>query len=190
VNILTDELPEAVLVSGHEYAINTDFRASLRVLLAWEDETLTGYEKQMILLSNLYPVMPDDVGGAIEQGMKFLNSGKTEVIEDGDPMRLYSFAQDAGLIFAAFRQTHQIDLETAKIHWWAFLSLFSDLGSETTFCQLIRLRKRVKTGTASAEEVKAAQDMGAIFDLPEPDLRTAEEREAEETFLKLVGANQ
>jgi hypothetical protein len=187
MNLLIDELPEAVLVGKKIWKINTDFRDCLRVFLAWEDETLTGYEKTMILLSNLYPVMPDDINGALEQGMKFLNFGRTEVVEDDNPMRLYSFAKDASLIFSAFRQTHQIDLVTEKLHFWTFLSLFSDLGSDTAFCQLIGLRKRVKTGTASPEEVKAAEDMGAAFTLEEPDLRTAEEKEQEAEFMRLVG---
>jgi hypothetical protein len=187
MNILIEELPEAVEIDGKEYEINTDFRVSLRIILAWEDDTLTGYEKQMIMLQNLYPVMSDDVQGALEQGTKFLNGGKVEVFENANPMRLYSFSKDANLIFAAFKQTHGIDLQEEQLHWWKFLSLFMDLGSETTFCQLIGLRKRVKTGTASKEEQQSAREMGEMFDIPEIDNRTLEEKEQEVEFMRLVG---
>jgi predicted membrane GTPase involved in stress response len=72
------------------------------------------------------------------------------------------------------------------MHWWKFLALFMDLGSETTFCNLVGLRKRVKNGTASKEEKQAAREMGDLFEIPEPDTRTPDERDQEQAFLALV----
>jgi hypothetical protein len=114
-----------------------------------------------------------------------LNGDKTG--NDDEPgLRLYSFSKDADFIFAAFRQTHGIDLQKVDLHWWEFLALFMDLGADTTFCQLVNLRKRVKTGKATKEEKQAARDMGDAFDIPEADTRTLDEKEAEAEFLKLV----
>lgn len=189
-NILTDELPEWVEIDGIEYPINADFRACLRVILAFEDSELTGVEKQAILLTNLYPEQPHDPGKAIELGVKFLNGGEEAESEGQSGPRVYSFAKDANYIFAAFQQTHNVDLETAEMHWWKFLALFMDLGSETTFCQLVGLRKRVKTGRASKEERRAAREMGEVFEVPELDARTPEERNQEAEFLRLVQEGQ
>jgi hypothetical protein len=186
MNILTEQLPSAVLIGGQEIPIRTDYRDCLRVILAFEDMRLTDLEKQAILLDNLYPEPPDDLLEALRLGVKFLNGGKDSG-EDGEPaspLRLYSFDKDAGLIFSAFRQTHNIDLETAELHWWKFLALFMDLGSETTFCQLIGLRKRVKTGTASKEERAAAREMGEAFNIPE--YVPPEAKAAEDEFMRLV----
>jgi hypothetical protein len=185
VNILTSALPVTVDINGEIYLINTDFRAALRVILAFEDPDLTAQEKQIVMLSNLYPVVPSDVSGALEQANLFLNAGKLNGEGEAGP-RVYSFAKDANYIFAAFRQTHGIDLETAELHWWKFLALFMDLGSETTFCQLIGLRKRLKTGKASKEERQAAREMGDILDVPDIDDSTLEEREAEAAFMEAV----
>jgi hypothetical protein len=186
VNILTETLPTAVEVDGVAYKINTDFRNAIRVMLAFEDDELTFNEKQMILLGNLYPEVPENVQGALEQGGKFLSGGKTDEPTD-EPLRLYSFSKDADLIFAAFQQTHRIDLETAKLHWWKFLALFSDLGGDTTFCQLVGLRKRLKTGKATKEEREEARDMEDIIEIPEPDDRTLEEKEKERIFMQSIG---
>lgn len=183
MNVLVDELPEAVEIGGQVYPIETDFRAALRCILAFEDEDLTGLEKQAVLLDNLYAERPHDLQGAFEQAIKFLNGGHGSDGEESGP-RLYSFSKDAGFIFAAFRQTHGIDLETASLHWWKFLALFMDLGSETTFCQLVSLRKRIKSGKASKEELRAYREMRDVIDLPET--RTVEDREAEAKFLQLV----
>ena len=185
MNVLVDALPDAVEIGGIEYPIETDFRAALRVILAFEDDELTGFEKQAVLLDNLYPERPHDLQGALEQAIKFLNGGQGQDEEDSDDsLRLYSFSKDAGFIFAAFRQTHGVDLETAEMHWWKFLALFLDLGAETTFCQLVSLRKRIKTGKATKEELKAYRDMRDVIDLPEP--RTPEEKASLTEFVKAV----
>lgn len=190
MNLLVDALPTAVEIDGKEYEINTSFRDCLRTILAFEDEELTGYEKQAIMLQNLFPEPIENVQAAFEVGTRFLNGGKVGESESESNLRLYSFDKDAALIFAAFRQTHGIDLETAEMHWWKFMALFADLGGETTFCNLIGLRKRVKTGVASKEEKQAARDMGSAFDIPEPDDRTPDEREKEAEFLRMIGGGK
>jgi hypothetical protein len=190
MNILTDTFPETITIDGQAYQINTDFRMCLKTILAFEDDELTGYEKQAILLSNLFVTVPHDTKEAMIKAVEFFNGGKSNkpVDEDDEPSpRLYSFSKDANFIFAAFRQTHGIDLQKAQLHWLEFLALFMDLGSETTFCSLVSLRKRVKTGKASKEERQAAREMGEMFDIPEPDTRTLDEKEKELEFLRLIG---
>ena len=175
-------------VNGRETPINYDFRSALRVILAFEDESLTGFEKQSLLLSILFPKCPPDAMAAITAANLFLNGGKTaDARQDmSGGMRLYSFSKDADFIYSAFRQTHGIDLQKAELHWWEFLALFMDLGADTMFCNLVSLRKRVKTGTASKEERQAAREMGELFDVPDVDTRTLDEKEREAEFLKLV----
>lgn len=185
MNILTDVLPTSLLISNTEYKIDSDFRTCLKIILAFEDNDLTPQEKQIILLSMLFVKVPEDVEQAIKTAHVFLNGGKVDEKEYSGP-RLYSFATDANFIFAAFRQTHGIDLEVTNLHWWKFLALFMDLGQDTTFCQLVSLRKRIKTGKASKEEKEAARTMGDMLDVPEIDDRTLEEKERELEFFRKV----
>jgi hypothetical protein len=188
MNILVEELPESLEVDGKSYRINSDFRACLMIIMAFEDNELTMQEKQYILLNNLFAKeMPSNLEGAIQAALQFLN-GNSENSEERSSPRLYSFSHDANFIFAAFRQTHGIDLQTDNLHWWKFLALFMDLGSETTFCSLISLRKRIKTGKATKEEKAAAREMGEMFIVPELDTRTMEEKELERKFLEAIGS--
>jgi len=182
MNLLTDTLPTAVMIDGKETNVNSDFRTCLRIITAFEDNELTGLEKQLVLLTNLYQDKPENVKAAVEQGIKFLNGGKVDDEESNEKHRLYSFEKDAPFILAAFRQTHGIDLETVDMHWWKFLALFMDLGGETTFSNLVSLRKRVKSGKASKEEKAAAREISEIFDLPELDTLTLEQKENVEDF--------
>lgn len=184
MNILVAPLPVSVTIDGREYEIDTDFRSALLTIMAFEDGGLTTHEKAMIMLANLYPTIPDNVQAAFERAQWFLNGGE-EREETGKP-RVYSFTKDARYIFAAFRQTHGIDLQTANLHWWEFLALFMDLGQDTTFCQLTALRSRIKSGKATKEERAAARAMGEAFDVPEVDTRTLEEKEIQERFFRAI----
>lgn len=185
-NILFDNLPEYIEIDGQSYKIDTDYRNCLRIITAFEDNELTPQEKQIILLLNLYKVIPPNIEQAVRMANTFLNGGEAGADEETAPYRLYSFTKDARFIYAAFRQTHGIDLTKADLHWWQFLSLFMDLGAETTFSQLIGLRKRIKSGKASKEERAAAREMGEAFEVPDIDRRTLEEKEAESEFMRLV----
>ncbi len=120
-----------------------------------------------------------------EKAMWFLDGGQ-ENESGASPMRLYSFAKDAQFIFAAFRQTHGIDLQKANLHWWEFLALFMDVGQDTTFCQLTAMRKRLKTGKASKEEKEFAREHPEIVDVPEVDTRSLEEKEIANDFMRKV----
>lgn len=192
MNLLIDTLPSALTIGNTEYGINSDFRSCLRIMLAYEDDDLTPQEKQIILLSNFYREIPTDTVEAFREANRFLNGGKDSEEEDKQP-RLFSWSHDQNFIYAAFRQTHGIDLTTASLHWWQFLALFMDLGSETTFCQLVSLRKRVKSGKATKEERATAREMGAMFEVPEADTRTLDEKleeaRAEAEFQRLIAGN-
>lgn len=188
MNILIEQLPDAVVIDGAEVPIETDFRACLRVILAFEDDDLTSAEKAVILLENLYADPPANVQEALRLGLKFLDGGAAPEGRDRAPgPRLYSLDQDAQYIYAAFRQTHGIDLEAvAHLHWWKFLALFMDLGSDTAFCGLVGFRKRHKAGKLSKDERRAYLEMKEIVDLPEPDRRTPDEKAREAEFMRQV----
>jgi len=147
----------------------------------------------MVMLTNLYKITPPDQASACAKAIRFLDGGETHVPEDDDEdesdtvQRFYSFEKDAQLIFAAFYQTHGVDLESANMHWYKFLTLFMDLGGDTAFSGLVGLRRRVKTGKASKEEKAMARELGSIFDVPDLDLRTVDEREQERIFLAQIG---
>lgn len=158
--------------------------------MAFEDNELTPQEKQIILLANLYRKLPNNTEYAMVKAHEFLNGGETKKSDDSQemPQRYYSFSKDANFIFAAFKQTHGVDLNQENLHWWKFLALFMDLGADTTFCNLVSLRKRIKTGKATKEERAAAREMGDLIEVPDIDTRTLEEKELEQEFLKKVGA--
>jgi hypothetical protein len=118
------------------------------------------------------------------RAIQFLNQNQDDDQEPGP--RVFSFEKDAQLIYAAFKQTHNIDLQTVELHWYQFLALFSDLRPDTAFCQLRNLRYRLKTGRATKEERQAASEMSDLIELPELDTRSYAERLKEKRFMEIL----
>jgi len=188
-NILVDTLVSRIKVGRVWHSIDTDFRNCLKIVLAFEDNELTDDEKQIVLLKNLFykTPNPNDIGEALTKAVEFLD-GNLVTYEQGtqDNVRLFSFSKDATFIFAAFKQTHNIDLNQIKyLHWHKFIAYFMDLGSETTFCQITSFRKRLASGKATKEEREIARELGEIVRVEKVDTRSLEEKEALEKFYKL-----
>lgn len=190
MNILVDELPEAIEINGIEYAVNSDFRTGLGCILDMESSELTDEEKCILLLRRIYgDVIPEDGETAIKLAVKFLDGGKEPPEEENpfaDNTRLYSFEKDSALIYAAFRQTHGIDLQKVDLHWWQFLALFQDLGADTAFCNMINLRRRVNSGEATKEERQYALKLGDAFEVIDPSEALTETDNENVTLFELL----
>jgi hypothetical protein len=169
--------------------------------MAFEDLDLTMYEREQVAVELLYPVIPENMLAARLQAAKFLNGGnefsEKQLDEDGDeveqteeipdaPFRAYSMEKDSRWIFAAFRQTHGVNLEREDLHFWEFLTLFAGLGEETFFCKLVGARIAVHKGTATKEITEWARSLGDIFYIEQPDNSTPEEKDLKAEFDRLV----
>lgn len=189
MNILTDQLPTSLIINNTEYQINSDFRPCLGIMFAFEDNELVKWEKLRVLFENLFLEIPSDTVSGSKEAMRFLSGGET--LNGSNQQSYFSFAKDSKLIYSAFRKVFNIDLTTVDLHWWIFRSMLIDLfGEDTAFGNLVRLRQLVKTGKATKEEREAANQMGEIFDLPEIDERTLEEKEVLADFERKLAQAQ
>ena len=189
-NILVDAPPTSIYIDGQEYKIDYDFRNCLKNILAFEDPELAKVEKFSVLVELLYEDAPEDIQEAIEKGVEFLDGGMSRDENDAG-VRVFSFQKDSNLIMAGFRQTYQIDLQKeTELHWWTFLTLFLDIGPDTTFSNMISLRHRIKTGKATREERRMALEIGDAFELPELNNRSIEEMELEREFFSILGTGK
>ncbi len=191
MNILVDRLPTKVHISGEDYSADTDFRTALSIILAFEDMDLTREEKCMIMLDLFYIDHPkEDIKGAIDMAIKFLNCGESDSDSVGGnpapPRRLYSFEKDAKYIYSAIKQSHGVDLEAVDyLHWWKFCYMFADLREDCFFHKMIYLRKQKQIGKLSKEEAQAYAQMKDVLDLPKQ--YTTEELEEMEEVKRILG---
>lgn len=123
--------------------INSDFRAIITVLQAWEDDYFNDEDKIEILLRILYKDQQlDDVGLALTEAKSFLNRTRLDSESTDEPI-LISWVQDIHLIFDGIISTHGTDPRTLEyLHWWSFLGLFHGI-KEGTFSNIIRIRSKI-----------------------------------------------
>lgn len=180
MTVLQGALPDSLLIGGEIFPIFTDFRNWMQIEIIMHEESGSFLEKIPKLLKLCYAKLPQSMEEALH-AMALFYMGKEDdkrgVRENRKSRRLYSFRQDAELIYAAFYQQYGMDLSDACLHWWQFRALFAGLGKETRFIQVVSYRAMDLSQIKNAAEKKFYQRMKARYALQ--DVRSREEREAD-----------
>ena len=170
---LSKHLPEQVEINGTRYDIRYGFRTMIAIEIVMYGD-MSDEDKIEQALSLFYRnKIPDNGERAIEKLLWFHRCGMTG--EDADlqegtghkkqQCRAYDFVQDAGMIYAAFKQQYGVNLHTIKsdeMHWWEFSSLFDGLTDMTKMGKVIYWRT-CDTRNMSKIERKYIQEMRKIF---------------------------
>lgn len=186
MNILIDDIdyPDQVEVNGRMYEIRTDFRTSVLFEIMMQDDTLDNREKVRKGLNLYYPVIPDDVNGAVDTVLWFYRCGREETMVQKrmasrrGKNQVYSFEHDAGLIYAAFLMAYNIDLQDiGYMHWWRFRYLFNSLPKDCEFVRAMEYRSMDISDKMPKEQKEWYKKMKRLYALPlskeEDDRQTA-----------------
>ena len=184
MNILIDLLPSKIVVDGTEYEINTDFRISVLFSLLMEDDELTEEQKVLQALSLYYPVIPNDIGKAIEQIKWFYSCGKSDKPignkkRKTNSKKVFDFEADANYIYSAFMSQYRIDLQDiGQLHWWKFKALLEGLKEDNKLSKIIEYRSVDLSKIKDKEQRKFYKDMQKQYSLKKEnveDLKLLEE---------------
>ena len=172
MNILLDKLPTSIIANGEKLKINPDFRVWIEVsyvldtltekitsdILAGVTEKiieLAFYEQPKAINDQLFIEIIDFYSGYAPKNTKA--SGKVE--------RVFDSKNDADLIYASFAQQYGIRLINESIHWIEFSTLFKNLGEDTTFRQVIRIRT-TKANDVPKEQRNDLAKLKEMYKLP------------------------
>lgn len=180
MNLLIDGVPKEIFVDSLKYKINYDFRYGLLFEELMNDTTISDSEKFTLAiklyLDNQYV---ENYEEAITQIFNFYLCGekprKTKTKKRENPV--FSYEEDAGLIFAAFKEVYNIDLVEDKIHWWKFRALFDALPDTCQFRKVVGYRAIEINQNMTDSQKKFYKEMKKIYALE--DKRTLEEKEAD-----------
>lgn len=151
---LTESLPDHIDINGEQYTIYTDFRRGIRheQMLQYDPNVTVGD-----ILCNWLPIIPDDLGAALEAVDAFYYCGQMKMPKT-DPKqppkktkRLYDFDVDSDAIVASFRQCYGICLHTTQLHWWEFCELLNGLPQKCAFSDRVQIRGADTKGMKSKE---------------------------------------
>lgn len=158
-NVLTDDLPQ----DWNGYHINTDFEIGIKMSQLLKDPELTMLEKASVSIHLLYIDIPESTEEAMSGIQWFLNGWNHDNHGNSkDSVEVLDFDVDQWRIYAAFRSQYNINLNTAKLHWFEFMGMLSNLG-ECTFNQVIEIRGKKLTPKMSATEKKAIMEAKKVY---------------------------
>lgn len=191
-NVLLDPLPEEY----KGFRINSDFRIGIQIIQATMDADLSRRERAAVCFDLLYGndeglPLPDP--RTAQEGISwFINGWYTDNdVKRKTKQQLMSFINDQWRIYAAFLAQYGIDLNTARIHFWAFEGLLSSLDN-CTFTKVMEIRSKKidpKTKGEAREAILAAKQQYAIEE-PESDLEKEQMAAAREAFLSQLHINR
>ena len=177
MNILTDTLPNELIICGKSCPIKNDFRTWIRVAGLINNMAFNDISVLNEILKLVFFELPPRLVDAIAAILEFYNPKKGEgnCKAVGERKKVYDFYYDAELIYAAFWGQYNIDLSTRELHWWQFKTLFDNLSEETQFIKVVGYRSVNLETIKDKEQKKFYRRMKRIYKLP--DNRTEEQKE-------------
>ena len=170
MNVIYEELPEALEINGREYPVITDFREWIRFSNMLKSDippefkleflsemfleevpdlyTEDGIEEVMDAIASFlslsgteYPDISSDEANSEEE------SEEVEYEEQRAKKAIY-YEQDAPYIISAFRREYQIDLLSVPyMHWWEFRMLLDGLSEDS------QIKKRIYWRTCDVSKM-------------------------------------
>lgn len=188
INLLLDPLPIEVEIGGCLFAINSDFRAGIRYEIAVQ----IAKSDEEAILEGLHAFygdnIPNDTEGAIEAMIWFYSCGKDNQKVPGgngysNGKAAYSFASDAGYIYAAFLDQYGIDLtEVRYMHWWKFQALFQALKDDNRISGIMGYRV-ANLANLPKEQKKLYSYLQKLYEIPMPEEQRNELNELAEILI-------
>ena len=185
-DILSDEMPEAIMVNGILFELYTDFRTWLKAgkLLnklknAKEEDQNTIFVDICDLTIRKYPEKGYVIGDELIYGLMDFYAGfphvdNTTVAKDRKDKKnkppSFDFSYDASYIYCSFLSFYGIRLQTMKyMHWWEFLTLFEGLmmSDQTSVNFVVGTRQQEIKSKMPKEEKARIQKLKKQFALPE-----------------------
>lgn len=180
------ELPKALEFGGREWAINSDYRDVLTILVAFEDVELTNAEKAFVCLHNLYvdyeSIPPEQAQAAYDAAIAFIDHGQHD--DHGPNRKTMDWEQDATIIFPAVNHVAGFEVRSVDyMHWWTFLGYFMEIKDDTAATVFSLRQKKARGKKLEKYEQEFWRNNKAICELKR---KETEEEKAQKAALKAM----
>lgn len=186
INLLFEEFPDTVEVSGKFYQIATDFRDWIAFFDMMADKNFDQKQKMLTALQWFTDEIPENIAEAYKALMKFASCAEIKKTPEHQGKNRnpetpsLSWLYDAAYVLGAFRQVYGMDLIRVKyMHWWEFSALFEALLEDTPIKQRMLYRQmkisdikdkerrkqilKIKQAVAFPHAPVSAEQTGEIF---------------------------
>lgn len=144
-------LPTTVEAGGETFAVRTDFRVILEILLMLQDGDLSEADKAEALLTMFYlePETVTDKKAAVQACFGFIDHSDRPAKK---APRVMDWEQDWDAIIAPVNRVLGYEARsvpydpitnTGGVHWWTFQAAFMEIGGDCLFAQIVSIRDKV-----------------------------------------------
>lgn len=150
-------LPTTLNVNDKDYRIRTDFREILKIVSAYNDDTLTDKEKVYVCMRQIYIDLFDmptkDYETAYKKAIDFIECNNQSKGKPGP--KIVNWDKDEQLLFPAINKVAGCEVRAMPYtHWWTFLGYFHSIDPESTYGFILQIRqKKVKNKKLEKHEL-------------------------------------
>mgnify|MGYP001623119859 FL=1 len=182
INLLLDNI-DKVVKDRIKIDFDTNFRIGIAFELMMQNHKYSIQAKTYQALKLFYPEMNKikDTKKAIDDIVWFYSCGRSEEKTSqknrkGKNKQIYSYEFDNDLIYSAFKNQYNVDLEEIEyLHWWKFRAMFNGLKSDNRIVEIMGYRAMDLSKIKDKEMKKHYKQLQEEHKLP--DMRSEEEKE-------------
>ena len=182
INLLLDNIDE-VVKDRIKIDFDTNFRIGIAFEIMMQNPKYSMQAKTYQALKLFYPEMNKikDTKKAIDDIIWFYSCGKSEEKtsqknKKGKNKQIYSYEFDNDLIYSAFKNQYNVDLEEIEyLHWWKFRAMFNGLKSDNRIVEIMGYRAMDLSKIKDKDMKKHYKQLQEEYKLP--DMRSEEEKE-------------
>ncbi len=142
------DLPKEIEIDGVIYPITKggDYRVILDVITALNDTDLSEQEKIFVCFLMFYGEIPQNQEAAWKKMMWFINCGEEENRDKKPEPPVMDWEQDFSLLIAPINKVLGVEIRSVDyLHWWTFISGYTEIG-ECTFKNVVDIRRKRAKG--------------------------------------------
>ena len=182
INLLLDDI-DKVVKDRIKIDFDTNFRIGIAFEIMMQNPKYSMQAKTYQALKLFYPEMNKikDTKKAIDDIIWFYSCGKSEEKtsqknKKSKNKQIYSYEFDNDLIYSAFKNQYNVDLEEIEyLHWWKFRAMFNGLKSDNRIVEIMGYRAMDLSKIKDKDMKKHYKQLQEEHKLP--DMRSEEEKE-------------
>lgn len=182
INLLLDNI-DKVVKDRIKIDFDTNFRIGIAFELMMQNHKYSIQAKTYQALKLFYPEMNKikDTKKVIDDIVWFYSCGRSEEKTSqknrkGKNKQIYSYEFDNDLIYSAFKNQYNVDLEEIEyLHWWKFRAMFNGLKSDNRIVEIMGYRAMELSKIKDKDMKKHYKQLQEEYKLP--DMRSEEEKE-------------
>lgn len=182
INLLLDNINK-IVEDRIKINFDTNFRIGVAFEIMMQNPKYSMQAKTYQALKLFYPEMNKikDTKKAIDDIIWFYSCGKSEEKtsqknKKSKNKQIYSYEFDNDLIYSAFKNQYNVDLEEIEyLHWWKFRAMFNGLKSDNRIVEIMGYRAMDLSKIKDKDMKKHYKQLQEEHKLP--DMRSEEEKE-------------